>query len=328
MSHFTVLVVGENLDEQLAPFQENNMGDCPREYMEFHDTEAEMLKEYETEGTEMIVLADGTMKFTWDDEFEVPRADFFDKREYSYPEGSVQRNVPYKERYATFEEFAQEFHGHEKRDAEKGRYGYWENPNRKWDWWSLGGRWSGFFQLRPNADGQLGKRSLLDDSPDTREGRADRAYKRDIDFDAMKHEGRYRANKTYDAFEEFKEKFPEFRGWKYFREEKFPDDIDAAREAYRAQAGHKELDEALGFKMGCWFDELSIGREKYVAQEEASALMTFAVLKDGKWYERGEMGWWGIVSDEKETDKWTEEYMKLLDELPEDAVLNVIDCHI
>ena len=33
--HFTVLVVGDNLEEQLAPFQENNMGDCPAEHMEF-----------------------------------------------------------------------------------------------------------------------------------------------------------------------------------------------------------------------------------------------------------------------------------------------------
>jgi len=26
MSHFSVLVIGENVDEQMAPYQENNMG--------------------------------------------------------------------------------------------------------------------------------------------------------------------------------------------------------------------------------------------------------------------------------------------------------------
>lgn len=33
--HFTVLVVGDNLEKALAPFQQNNMGDCPQEYLEF-----------------------------------------------------------------------------------------------------------------------------------------------------------------------------------------------------------------------------------------------------------------------------------------------------
>lgn len=35
--HFPVLVVGENIDGQLAPFQENNMGDCPDQYLEKDD---------------------------------------------------------------------------------------------------------------------------------------------------------------------------------------------------------------------------------------------------------------------------------------------------
>lgn len=34
--HFSVLVAGDNWEEQLAPFQENNMGDCPDEYLEFY----------------------------------------------------------------------------------------------------------------------------------------------------------------------------------------------------------------------------------------------------------------------------------------------------
>src|SRR5579859_6601454 len=85
MSHFTVLVIGDNPEEQLAPFQENNMGDCPKEYMVFHE----------------------------DDDCN-----------------SV--------------------------DPETGKKGYWENPNRKWDWYSLGGRWAGFFLLKNGKDGIQG----------------------------------------------------------------------------------------------------------------------------------------------------------------------------
>lgn len=42
MSHFTVLVFSKTQDDVsklLAPFQENNMGDCPKEYLAFNDTE-------------------------------------------------------------------------------------------------------------------------------------------------------------------------------------------------------------------------------------------------------------------------------------------------
>lgn len=34
--HFSIIVAGDNYEEQLAPFQENNMGDCPNEYLEFY----------------------------------------------------------------------------------------------------------------------------------------------------------------------------------------------------------------------------------------------------------------------------------------------------
>lgn len=46
MSHFTVGVFidpkrGKKLKELLAPYQENNMGDCPKEYLEFIECSAE-----------------------------------------------------------------------------------------------------------------------------------------------------------------------------------------------------------------------------------------------------------------------------------------------
>ena len=48
-----------------------------------------------------------------------------------------------------------------------------------------------------------------------------------------------------------------------------------------------------------------------------AAFTTFAVIKDGKWYERGEMGWWGVVSDEKNKDEWRAQFANLIDSLPD-----------
>jgi hypothetical protein len=109
MSHFPVVVImdGElTLRELMAPYQENNMGDCPKQYLKFVDVEDEHREEYETEA---------------------------------------------KEEYNTFEEYMASYHGYDKRDPDTGKYGYWENPNAKWDCWTVGGRFSNWFKTK---DGQ------------------------------------------------------------------------------------------------------------------------------------------------------------------------------
>lgn len=59
-----------------------------------------------------------------------------------------------------------------------------------------------------------------------------------------------------------------------------------------------------------------------------SEISCFAVVKDGKWYERGKMGWWGVVTERKDPDKWGAELKKLLENLPPDTLLTMFDCHI
>ena len=47
--------------------------------------------------------------------------------------------------YATFEDFASEYHGHVL-DPKTRRFGSFHNPDAKWDFWSVGGRWTGYFR--------------------------------------------------------------------------------------------------------------------------------------------------------------------------------------
>jgi len=111
------------------------------------------------------------------------------------------------------------------------------NPNSKWDWFVLGGRWSGSIQLKDGAKGKSGKSGTFGN----------------------------------------------------------PTGIDQAR-------------------------------KKDIANLDK--LKTFAILKDGKWYERGKMGWWGIVHDEKEEEQWDTELKKLIQEIPDDTLISIFDCHI
>lgn len=54
----------------------------------------------------------------------------------------------------------------------------------------------------------------------------------------------------------------------------------------------------------------------------------FAVVMDGKWYERGEAGWFGVVIDAKDEDVWNKEVKQLLATLSPDTLLTMYDCHI
>ena len=54
----------------------------------------------------------------------------------------------------------------------------------------------------------------------------------------------------------------------------------------------------------------------------------FCIVIDGVWYEKGDMGWWGCVSNEKGDGEWKDEFFKLLESLPADSDVYNVDFHI
>ncbi|MNO03610.1 hypothetical protein D3C81_2243720 [compost metagenome] len=69
-------------------------------------------------------------------------------------------------------------------------------------------------------------------------------------------------------------------------------------------------------------------RDQFIREAGLRVGMTYAIVKDSQWYQRGEMGWWGMSSNEVSESEWAEQFGKLIDGLPEDTLLTVIDCHI
>jgi hypothetical protein len=114
--------------------------------------------------------------------------------------------------------------------------------------------------------------------------------------------------------------------------------IDAKRKRYHAQPALKALKEIQDRKnldkdardLVVWIDMGAYGggREAYVGRAIRDAICTFAVVKDGKWYERGKMGWWACVADEKDGGDWAGEVRKLLDSVSDNTLISVYDCHI
>lgn len=169
MSHFAVAVIvhdGGCLDGLLAPYQENNMGDCPRKYLEFVSVEEEYRERYETEGTRKVQTPDGRLLWPWDEELRVPGTIGTGSGTHKVPEGYEEKEIKFTELYPTFETFMVDYAGYDDGpDPEAGKYGYWENPNRKWDWWQVGGRYSNWFKTKDGREVDGSQVKDLDLSP-------------------------------------------------------------------------------------------------------------------------------------------------------------------
>lgn len=235
MSHFSVLVIGGNPEEQLAPYQENNMGDCPEQYLEFFDVTDEYLKEY-------------------------------------------QENPEHQKEYPNFEAFMHSYSRYEKNDD--GRYGYRENPNKKWDWYQLGGRFGNSLILK---DGRF----------------ANQAKAKDISWQMMEERRRIEAERDWQAFTIWLNSENRGNCHTHFK--------------WGVQSDKEKKDEY---------------ESKESFMERRRSFTTFAVVKDKQWAEKGSMGWWACVSNEKPPTEWQAQFRAIIESLNEDELVSVYDCHI
>jgi hypothetical protein len=354
MSHFSTLVIIERgfswdpaeipneLDRRMAPFMENCCAEPDKMYMKFFDEEDDYKKEYEEEGREMVVMPDGRLLLPWSEEFRPKQKEgeggiTFMLGQPTPPPELEKRMVPFKETYSTFEEFVKEWHGRKERDETYNRYGYWQNPNAKWDWFEIGGRWAGFFKLKPGHTGGLGKQYNYGSIKESKDW-ADIVFKKGVDFEFMRNEREKSAAERYDLVQEAVKGTPESATWEMIKADfdlDKPGEIEKARERYHAQprvvAFRKFCMSEKGRDLFGFFSEVEeyqIPREQYLANARNHAAVPFAIVKDGKWYEQGNMGWWGCVSNEKDPETWNAMVNKLMDELSDDTMLIAVDCHI
>ena len=53
----------------------------------------------------------------------------------------------------------------------------------------------------------------------------------------------------------------------------------------------------------------------------------WGIVMDGKWYEKGAMGWWGMSSGDISENEWQTKCADLFGELSPDKWVTVVDCH-
>lgn len=194
----------------------------------------------------------------------------------------------------------------------------------KWDWYIVGGRWRGFFKLKAGAVGHLGEPGVFDNLPRHDRG-ADVATLSDIDWDAMSQEAGDAAAQEWDAYNQATLGLP-FIPFEVVRSTNPDLTIDNQRKLYWGQEALEAIKLA---KLSTWDVEhiLTTTRGQFVARAMISAGVPFAVVKDGEWYEKGSMGWWGMVADEKDGLEWARQFGDLIDGLPPETLVTLYDCH-
>jgi hypothetical protein len=207
------------------------------------------------------------------------------------------------------------------------------NPDSKWDWYSLGGRWSGFFKMKAGIDPITGRPGVFGNVPE--EGYSDQAYKKDIDFEGMKNDAGEKARADHKkVMEIFGGVIPvlEYKWKDLIKDEARTADMDATRAFYHNQPEMIKVKEIINRhrdELDFFFDieEFEPDEEKHVQEAKDSAIATYAVLKDGEWIGKGEMGWFGMSSGDMDQDEWNKKVSELIDSLPEDTLLSMYDCH-
>lgn len=381
MSHFTVLVIGEDVEDQLAPFHEfectghddqhvqevNQTDDAWTEYCKRTDALVREDAEHEwvsrfapvcfrepslTEATEIGPLGgtggNGKGLSWWSHDWDDGRG--YRLQIHEVPTGWEEAELPTSEQ-RSFPEFCVDWYGHglvahdETPDTEGDhKYGYTlvdevgavvktvrrTNPNAHWDWYLVGGRWTGFFLLKDGGEGEVGEPGIQTREPGP--GRVDSALKGDVDIETMRVAAGADAGALWDDVHRVIAG-REFTPWTAFIAEMEAEKLShkEAATGYNEQPAVKDVmawafseKRYLAADSGVW----TVAREDYVQRARDRALSVHAVIKNGTWHERGAMGSWAVVSDEVDPQEWETRLAELLDSLPDGARLTIVDCHI
>jgi hypothetical protein len=378
MSHFLLMVVAEgDLDAAMEPFNEQPDGHSP--YLEFEDCTEEVIEGWnQLEGMGNVRHEARTVQ---DPESGEKKAEIVE--------------------YKGIDDYAKKYHGYRIKNTAAGpRYGYLHNPQAKWDWYQVGGRWTGALKLKerpmgpidpmgfrmedlmaifellkagPQPEGpymtdvEKAKKAFDEKCSELMEkahansdhgqdvtkaisnmveavypphkrgdpswsgvpaslGRADVARKKDVDIEGMERPKREPAARTWDEFHQ--------KRW----DGKSYADLFAACPNPSAENPFRNFYKQLPEEFKSWSDEnmghfsryddvrrlVDMSREQYI--DCMATWHPFAVLWGGRWYESGKMGWWGISTDNE--PQWEGVFKKLWEEIPNEATLIMVDCHI
>jgi len=175
--------------------------------------------------------------------------------------------------------------------------GVLRNPNGRWDWYEIGGRWSNMLRLKPGCVGYRGKRKPFGQNAPIKKGYFDQAKLSDVEFSL-----------DMTAFEKAE------RFWEVVVEGQ------PLRDGVTARFFHSTIEKD---------DYLRQYGDKHTYAMAAASFSTWALITpDGEWHEAGHMG--GFASHDATKESRTAYQAKVDAALKSDPNLwiTIVDCHI
>lgn len=280
MSHFTVAVITDKLnkiEEMLAPYSEN------MEVESYVDETKEAIINSAKERKARILQRKG-------------KGEELDKYDIEYLNANTDEEL-----------YKLEIYDDESYD-ENGNHLTTYNPNSKWDWYEIGGRWNKILLVKEEV------KDIEEGTPswgnlDSINKKAPEGFKwvtgakiKDIEFEKA-----IEFNNTYNK---------SIRFWELYVEGQKPQN-EEEKEMIKWEIYRKE-----------YYIERYETKENYAKIN--STFTTWALLDEKGWHEKGKMGWFAMANDTKDSEllfieKFTETIQK-----PEnqDKYLVIVDCHI
>lgn len=279
MSHFAVIVVGTDIEKQMQPYHEFECTGINDEYVVEIDITEKYREDYLKSGSEFTSLKEFCEEWYGTRFLPVGQTPDPDG-DHMFGYGLVDENdnvVKVVER---------------------------TNPNAKWDYWGIGGRWRDTLKLKENeTNGIYGEKAWEVEGREDTDRLCDSTFKGLIDIEGMEKPMREQASMQWDEWHAGIKNLPS-------------DDI--------------EKDAWLTRKLGIFVSNDQIDRLNNMAREEYIDCMStwspYAIVWEGRWYSEGDMGWFGLSSN-KEND-WKGQFKELWAQIPDDAQITMVDCHI
>ena len=244
-----------------------------------------------------------------------------------------------KQRYGDIQTYGKKYYGYQSRDDPSKnpsiRFIRKTNPNAKWDWWTIGGRWEN--QLK-----------------DMRSDRwCNSMQKENIDFDFMRQKKLNNRRKTVaDVFDEVRS------GGNYTYDEviqmhrRYRLEVDRL---YEIHSNRRESSEDIPSKFWVWIkyskdpDCAWLSAASQVLKpvigimspipdrvnnipkwiDNTQPLEFWAALINGQWIEKREMGWFGASFGEKDDIEWmAKDIPAIIDMVDDGQWITMVDCHI
>jgi hypothetical protein len=295
MSHFAVLVIGDDIEGQLAKFDENL--DTPR-YVQYTKEQLiakgrQDIKDYQ-KGLYAQYLANP----------EKYASECKNEGHMEY----ISNEFPKKLNWTDEEVYQEEIEWYGPKEIGKdGEVYSTRNPHSKWDWYEVGGRYAGRLILKEGVEKESEPNFSWGWDANTREEvlrepRVDSARVGDLDWSKL-----HRTQKNYDEA---------IRFWEM--------KVEGAKPVTDEEKKQLEWD---WYRDG-YYQERYGNKETYA--KCISSFTAWAVVKDGEWFEKGKMGM--FASSDETHDEAIDWEMNMFDrfikDLSPDTVITFVDCHI